>query len=742
MSCSRVRRASHGTTRSMKGIAKGDARIACVLTMCSSSSVCASSMGAPSMMHVPVAFQSFKPNTHGFQSAIILSSAFSKLNSRDATSEHSAIFSRWSSTPLSRSFFKLVWSSRLSSNPTTSITSVIAIQCRSLRPGLHTASIKGWYVLKSSIFASVAVAALSGSGSRSPPVSPLNTFCSLNMIRYASCTASSIVSGTSVENGPVSQSRWLRNMLLVVCHSFLNGSKEEICALICGAYLVGANENSRSSALISWLSVSARSIASAKASTLLAIASRSTTSPKTRNSAISFLCASSASANALRRAFTSFSNTLYSFSTVTEAFKSTALHFKGHPLARTLSSRSSSDWSRKYSCRNSSRAALNAIAALSCSSSAGRNFMYVFKPTHASPVSETRVTRAWIVSYAATIFSLDSRAAARMESVSASAIRRAASASADLSREQSTLYAPHITRSDARFSMVRASARNASISSLYSGRVFSASAKVRACASASIVSRRRCGSNRPATPRGAMAARSITTCTARLASAMGESSSVAEDNAVFGFGLLFSAAISAAVISRTAFLGGAGGQTRGTPAAASTKRSSAPTAMRATASSGGSNRASADLTIRVTNRRFSPPTEPSGVSSSVTMDAASSSVVPNGRSDVVSSAVVVVSPAAVRAFSDSSRTSSLVSSSPSSPFSSSTTSTRVSVSVTCGTRRTTNTGCLSHSSLSESGSASRCSSLKERFSKNDAYSPTRRRTSARNSEDCCVAIAS
>ena len=141
----------------------------------------------------------------------------------------------------------------------------------------------------------------------------------------------------------MSQSRWLRNMSRVVCHSFLNGSSDEICALIFGPYLVGANEKSRSSALISWLSVVARSIASASASTFVAIASRSTTSPSTRSCAISFVRASSASANATRRALTCFSNTLYSFSTVTDARRSTALHFSGHPLASTLKFRSSSD---------------------------------------------------------------------------------------------------------------------------------------------------------------------------------------------------------------------------------------------------------------------------------------------------------------------------------------------------------------------------------------------------------------
>mmetsp|Transcript_7053 Transcript_7053/g.26685 ORF Transcript_7053/g.26685 Transcript_7053/m.26685 type:complete len:206 (-) Transcript_7053:2785-3402(-) len=204
---------------------------------------------------------------------------------------------------------------------------------------------------------------------------PLNVFCNLNITRYASCTASSMVSGMSCENGPVSQSRWLRNMLLVVCQSFLNGSSALSWALITGPNLVGAKENKRSSAFISSDSVCAVATASARASIFVAIASRSTISPTVLNSAMVPFLASMASVNAFRRSFTCFSKTLYSFSTVTLAFNNTRFTRDGHPNAATESVKSSSVMSCEYACVNSSRCVLTRICAFKTSISLGRSFM-------------------------------------------------------------------------------------------------------------------------------------------------------------------------------------------------------------------------------------------------------------------------------------------------------------------------------------------------------------------------------
>ena len=156
--------------------------------------------------------------------------------------------------------------------------------------------------------------------------------------------------------------------------------------------------------------------------------------------------------------------------------------------------------------------------------------MYVLSPTHCSPVSETLVTFALTNSYASTTDWLSSLKLVRIESNNALAIPRAALLKAFFSSRTSTWYTPHVTNADVKLSIVDASARKESTDSLYSWRVFSVATNSDASFSLSIVNNRRCGSNKDATPFGAMELRRIMTCTACLASAMGESSKVADDN--------------------------------------------------------------------------------------------------------------------------------------------------------------------------------------------------------------------
>lgn len=59
---------SQGPSFSRKGLAKGEAPMACTLTMWSSSSICASSTGPPLRMKVPVSFQGLSSNDRPSQS--------------------------------------------------------------------------------------------------------------------------------------------------------------------------------------------------------------------------------------------------------------------------------------------------------------------------------------------------------------------------------------------------------------------------------------------------------------------------------------------------------------------------------------------------------------------------------------------------------------------------------------------------------------------------------------------------
>ena len=100
-------------------------------------------MGPPSKMNVPVSFHGLRPKHRPSQSTSILSSVFSKLHSLDAKSLISISFARCCGTFLSMSRCSDVYSSFCSVNPAMPITSVIASQCRSRNPGLHTAPISG-----------------------------------------------------------------------------------------------------------------------------------------------------------------------------------------------------------------------------------------------------------------------------------------------------------------------------------------------------------------------------------------------------------------------------------------------------------------------------------------------------------------------------------------------------------------------------------------------------------------------
>ena len=77
MALSLVRRVTQGKMSAAKGLAKGEALMALLLMMWSSSRVWASSKGPPLRMWVPVAFQSASSKLSSCQSACILSRAFS-----------------------------------------------------------------------------------------------------------------------------------------------------------------------------------------------------------------------------------------------------------------------------------------------------------------------------------------------------------------------------------------------------------------------------------------------------------------------------------------------------------------------------------------------------------------------------------------------------------------------------------------------------------------------------------------
>mmetsp|Transcript_38454 Transcript_38454/g.64640 ORF Transcript_38454/g.64640 Transcript_38454/m.64640 type:complete len:207 (+) Transcript_38454:1220-1840(+) len=200
MSWKRTSFFDQGSSFSSKGFANGDVSMACDFTMWSSRSACASSMGPPLRMCVPVSFHGPSSSVSPSQSACILSSIFSKLNSREATSDSSCSWSIFSSTRRSSSLLREVWlSSGASTKPTTSD---IWLQWRSRRPGLHTAEMSGRYTLNFSSFFLVPLATFSGSPSSGPPETPLKNLTSLYILRYISPTSPSISSGSSEANGP------------------------------------------------------------------------------------------------------------------------------------------------------------------------------------------------------------------------------------------------------------------------------------------------------------------------------------------------------------------------------------------------------------------------------------------------------------------------------------------------------------------------------------------------------------
>mmetsp|Transcript_66595 Transcript_66595/g.210845 ORF Transcript_66595/g.210845 Transcript_66595/m.210845 type:complete len:205 (-) Transcript_66595:2710-3324(-) len=199
MSCRRTSRTSHGWMRSSKGLAKGEALMACVLTMWSSRRICASSTGPPPRMYDPVAFQSLSSKASSPQSSTILSSIFSILHSRLAKSLSSSIFAMCWSTLRSSSRARLVVPSGSRVKPTRS---VISFQWRWRSPGLQIAEMSGMYSLNFSIFSLVATATLNGAGSSAAPPAPANILVSLNTLRYMSLTISSTSSGLSLEKGP------------------------------------------------------------------------------------------------------------------------------------------------------------------------------------------------------------------------------------------------------------------------------------------------------------------------------------------------------------------------------------------------------------------------------------------------------------------------------------------------------------------------------------------------------------
>ncbi len=111
---------SQGPSVSMKGLAKGEAVMAWLLTMWSSSRPCASSTGPPLRIKVPVSFQGASSKARPSQSVFIFSSAFSMDHSLDAWSLSSVMRCRCDAMSWSSSRLRLVTSSRLISKPTTS----------------------------------------------------------------------------------------------------------------------------------------------------------------------------------------------------------------------------------------------------------------------------------------------------------------------------------------------------------------------------------------------------------------------------------------------------------------------------------------------------------------------------------------------------------------------------------------------------------------------------------------------
>mmetsp|Transcript_7053 Transcript_7053/g.26682 ORF Transcript_7053/g.26682 Transcript_7053/m.26682 type:complete len:398 (-) Transcript_7053:1534-2727(-) len=356
-------------------------------------------------------------------------------------------------------------------------------------------------------------------------------------------------------------------------------------------------------------------------------------------------------------------------------------------------------------------------------------------------------------SHASTTCLFESRAEVRIESSSAVATPRAAVDNARFMCEQSTEYAPQFTVLLVRLSITVASSRNWSMTSRYSSKVLSAATNSNAKASGSMVNKRRCGSNSAAKPFGAMDPRRITTCTQCRASAIGESSRVAADNTVF-FLSVFCAAPFFEERSRVLFFSpvpsGAGAITRGTPLAAMTNRSRAPTAICAMVSRGGSNRAYGVVTeVCLVFRgggfflscRFGKPRPPSANSSEKSvLNESASLTVPSLVSSIGSTTLLSPSVGREDGFFITALSSPCSSSSCASVSDSTSTQTKL-VSI-FGTNRVTNTGACAHIRFSCKGSHSKCSSLYDLFLKNAAYSSTRLRTRALSSEACCVAIVS